>query len=168
MLAQTNIPGYDRSMANLEEREMRVWRAFLGVHSRVIPLLDSELAREMNLNLSQYEVLLWLNDAPGASMRMSELAAKIVLSPSGVTRAVDQLERRGLVERKICDSDRRGYLAALTREGRSQLRRASNTHVRGIREHFTGKLTERQMDQLADLLEVVGSEVAAPPCDIAS
>lgn len=155
-------------MANLDGREMRAWRAFLGVHSRVIPLLDTELAREMNLSLSQYEVLLWLNGAPGNSMRMSELAAKVVLSPSGVTRAVDQLERRGLVQRKVCDSDRRGYLATVTREGKSQLRRASNTHVRGIREHFTDKLSTQQLDQLADLLEVVGSEVAAPPCDVAS
>lgn len=155
-------------MAKLEEREMRAWRAFLGVHSRVIPVLDTELAREMGLSLSQYEVLLWLNEAPGNSMRMSELATKVVLSPSGVTRAVDQLERRGLVERKVCDSDRRGYLAMVTREGKSQLRRASTTHIRGIREHFTDRLDAAQLDQLAELLETVGSEVAAPPCDIAS
>lgn len=155
-------------MAKLEQREMRAWRAFLGVHSRVIPVLDTELAREMGLSLSQYEVLLWLNEAPGNSMRMSELAAKVVLSPSGVTRAVDQLERRGLVERKVCDSDRRGYLAMVTRDGKSQLRRASNTHIRGIREHFTDRLDAAQLDQLAKLLETVGSEVAAPPCDIAS
>ena len=156
------------TMANLQEQEMRAWRAFLGVHSRVMPVLDAELVREMGLGLSQYEVLLWLNEAPGKSMRMSELAAKILLSPSGVTRAVDQLERRGLVERKVCDSDRRGYLAVLTREGKTQLKRASNTHVRGIREHFTDRLSARQLDQLAELLEAIGSEVAAPPCDIAS
>lgn len=155
-------------MATLEQTETRAWRAFLSAHSRVLPILDTELVREMGLNLSQYEVLLWLNDAPDRSMRMSELATKVVLSPSGLTRAVDQLERRGLVERRVCDSDRRGFLATLTRAGRTQLRRAATTHVRGIREHFTGRLTELELTQLASLLEKVTDEVLAPPCDVAS
>lgn len=153
--------------AQLEAIEMRTWRAFLGAHSRVVPTLDEELAREMGLSLSQYEVLLWLHDAPGRAMRMTELAECVIMSPSGVTRAVDHLERRGFVERKVCSSDRRGFLAVLTKEGRAQLRRASKVHVRGIREHFTEKLTPAQLEQLSMLLELVGS-VEAPPCDIAS
>lgn len=155
-------------MASLEETENRAWRAFLLAHTKVIPILDAELAREMGLNLSQYEVLLWLHDAPDHSLRMSELAAKVVLSPSGITRAVDQLERRGFVERRVCDSDRRGYLAVLTGGGKAELQRASSVHVRGIREHFTGRLDEEQLAQLATLLELVSSGVQAPPCDIAS
>ena len=155
-------------MATLETTETRAWRAFLSAHTKVLPILDAELVREMGLNLSQYEVLLWLNDAKDHSMRMSELATKVVLSPSGLTRAVDQLERRGLVVRRVCDSDRRGYLATLTRAGKVHLRRASNTHVRGIREHFTGRLTEIELVQLASLLEKVTAEVQAPPCDVAS
>ena len=146
---------------------MRTWRAFVGAHSRVVPILDDELAREMGLSLTQYEVLLWLHDAPGGAMRMSELAERAIMSPSGATRAVDQLQRRGFVERKVCASDRRGFLAVLTKEGRTQLRRASKVHIRGIREHFTEKLTPTQLEQLSTLLEAVGS-VDAPPCDIAS
>lgn len=155
-------------MARLEGAETRAWRAFLSTHTKILPTLDAELAREMGLNLSQYEVLLWLNDAEGNCLRMSELAAKVVLSPSGLTRAVDQLERRGFVERRVSDSDRRAYLATLTELGKAQLRRASDTHIRGIREHFTSKLNEQQLDQLSSLLELVASEVAAPPCDVAS
>jgi DNA-binding MarR family transcriptional regulator len=130
-------------------------------------MLDQELTRAMGLNLSQYEVLLRLADAPGGAMRMTELAQTVIMSPSGVTRAVDQLERRGLVARKVCSSDRRGFLAVLTREGRIHLRRASKVHVRGIREHLTEKLTPAQLAQLADLLEIVGS-LDAPACDVAS
>ena len=146
---------------------MRTWRAFVGAHSRVVPILDDELAREIGLSLTQYEVLLWLQDSPGGSMRMSELAERVIMSPSGVTRAIDHLQRRGLVERKVCSSDRRGFLAVVTKEGRTQLRRASKIHIRGIREHFTDKLTPTQLEQLSSILETVGS-VDAPPCDIAS
>jgi DNA-binding MarR family transcriptional regulator len=99
---------------------------------------------------------------------MSDLAAQVVMSPSGITRAVDQLERRGFVERRVCSSDRRGFLASLTTEGKAQLRRASAVHVRGIRAHFTDKLTQEQLAQLASLLELIASEVDAPPCDVAS
>jgi DNA-binding MarR family transcriptional regulator len=121
----------------------------------------------MGLTLSQYEVLLRLNDAEHNAMRMTQLAAEVVLSPSGITRAVDQLERRGFVERKVCSSDRRGFLAVLTKEGKAQLRRASSVHVRGIREHFTSKLTPAQLAELAALLETTGV-LDAPPCDVAS
>lgn len=155
-------------MTKLDPVETKAWRAFLGTHSRLIPVLDQELAREMGLNLSQYEVLLRLNTEPNHAMRMSELAAQVVMSPSGVTRAVDQLERRGLVERRVCSSDRRGFLAVLTDMGEAGLKRASTTHIRGIREHFTQRLTKEQLVQLASLLEQVGGDLSVPPCDVAS
>ena len=155
-------------MPKLDELETRAWRAFLLAHARLVPTLDQELAHEMGLNLSQYEILLWLNDAPDKALRMSDLATKVILSPSGITRAVDQLERRGYVERQVCSSDRRGYLATLTTEGKARLRRASATHVRGIREHFTTRLSSEQLQQLASLLETLGGTDVAPPCDIAS
>ena len=155
-------------MARLDDAETRAWRAFLSTQTRILPTLDAELTREMRMNLSQYEVLLWLNDADGNCLRMSDLATKVVLSPSGLTRAVDQLERRGFVERRVSDTDRRAYLATLTEQGKAQLRRASETHVRGIREHLTSKLSEHQLHQLASLLELISSEVAVPPCDVAS
>jgi DNA-binding MarR family transcriptional regulator len=63
---------------------------------------------------------------------MSDLASRVVLSPSGVTRAVDQLERKGLVERCVFEGDKRGYLATLTAEGRDLLRRATVHMCRGF------------------------------------
>jgi DNA-binding MarR family transcriptional regulator len=154
-------------MAQLDDLEMRAWRAFLGAHSRLVPTLDHELAREMGLNLSQYEVLLRLDGSDGGAMRMAELATEVILSPSGITRAVDLLERRGLVQRRVCQSDRRGFLAVLTDEGKTQLRRASTVHVRGIKEHFTDKMSRAQLAQLAELLETTGA-LGMPPCEVAS
>jgi DNA-binding MarR family transcriptional regulator len=155
-------------MAQLDELEMKAWRAFIGAQSRLLPTLDQELAREMGMSLSQYEVLLRLNDAEHGAIRMSELATEVVLSPSGITRVVDQLERRGFVERKVCESDRRGFLAVLTKDGKAQLRRASVVHMRGVKEHFTDKMTRAQLAQLALLLEAAGVLDDAPPCDVAS
>jgi DNA-binding MarR family transcriptional regulator len=140
----------------LDDLELRAWRGFLSLHSRLVRDLDQELADEASLRLNQYEVLLRLKQAPDEAMRMSELAAKVYLSPSGVSRAVDQLERRGLVERRICASDRRGYLAVLTEKGRARLRAAANIHVRGIKDHFTSKMSRDELNELAGLLETIG------------
>ena len=61
-------------MATLAAAETRAWRAFLSTHTKIFPTLDSELVREMGLSLSQYEVLLWLNDADGHCLRMGSEA----------------------------------------------------------------------------------------------
>lgn len=98
-------------------------------------------------------------------LRMSDLASRVVLSPSGVTRAVDQLERKGLVERCVFEGDKRGYLATLTPEGRALLRRATNVHVRGVREHFLKHLSRTELEHLATSLEAVldGEGSPLPP-----
>lgn len=140
----------------LDDLELRAWRSFLSLHSRIVRDLDQELTDEASLRLNQYEVLLRLKQAPDGAMRMSELAGKVYLSPSGVSRAVDQLERRGLVERRVCASDRRGFLAVLTEKGQTRLRAAAKVHVRGIKDHFTSKMSRTELDELACLLELIG------------
>ncbi|MEA2522308.1 MAG: hypothetical protein QOI81_1954, partial [Actinomycetota bacterium] len=103
----------------------------------------------------QFEVLAWLARAGRRGLRMSELASRVVLSPSGVTRAVDQLERRGLVERCVFEGDRRGSLASLTSDGRSLLRKAANDHVLGLREHFFKHLSRSELEHLTTALEAI-------------
>jgi DNA-binding MarR family transcriptional regulator len=120
--------------------------------------LDDELAADQGLRLNQYEVLLRLNRAPDKSLRMSDLARMVLLSPSGITRTVDQLERRGFVERRVCPTDRRGFLAVLTPEGKARLRAATKVHVAGIRELFCSHLTPKELEGLAAALESI-----APP-----
>jgi len=117
------------------------------------------------LNLNQFEVLTWLRRAGERGLRMSDLASRIVLSPSGVTRAVDQLERKGLVERCVFESDKRGYLASLTTEGRALLRKATTVHLEGLREHFLNHLNRTELKQLAIALEAVldGEGSPMPP-----
>jgi DNA-binding MarR family transcriptional regulator len=149
----------------LDELESHAWRAFLYGYSRVIPTLDQELASSQGLSLNRYEVLTWLARAGRRGLRMSDLASRVVLSPSGVTRAVDELERKGLVERCVFEGDRRGYLVTLTAEGRALLRTATNVHLHGVREHFLKHLSRTDLEHLATALELVleGEGSPLPP-----
>jgi DNA-binding MarR family transcriptional regulator len=139
----------------LSETELRAWQALLHAHHDLTRALDAELRAEHGLSFGDYDVLLRLARAPGRSLRMTELAERVMLSPSGLTRLVDQLERDGLVKRRRTDEDARVVLAHLTERGREVIRQASRTHLRGIRQHFTGRLSDAQLRNLASALEVV-------------
>jgi len=136
----------------LSEGELRAWQAFLRTHRSVTGTLDAELIREQRLPLGSYEVLLILSRAPNRALRMSDVAGMSMLSRSGMTRLVDRLESEGLVERMTCDSDGRGVYAVLTDAGFDRLRTASRTHLRGVRDHFTSRLSPDELDELSRLL----------------
>jgi DNA-binding MarR family transcriptional regulator len=155
----------ERGDERLDELQFRAWRAFLYAYATVVPTLDRELVGAQGLNLNQFEVLTWLRRAGEHGLRMSDLASRIVLSPSGVTRAVDQLERKGLVERCVFEGDKRGYLATLTPEGRAYLRKATVVHLRGLREHFLNHLSRTELEHLAAALGAVldGEGSPLPP-----
>ncbi len=135
----------------LSERELAAWRGLLEVHSATIAQLDAELEQEHGLPLSSYEVLLHLHDAPDCALRMGQLAERLFLSRSGLTRLIDRLAKAGLVERVECESDRRGSYGRLTAEGRARFEAARPTHLRGVREHFLSKLSGADLDQLAGI-----------------
>jgi DNA-binding MarR family transcriptional regulator len=139
--------------SKLTDTEMRAWQALLHTYHQVIRKLDRELREEHDLPLAAYDVLLRLTRAPSRALRMSDLAERVMLSPSGVTRLVDRLVAKGLVERRTDHEDGRVALAYLTDEGLGQLRRAARTHLRGIREHFTGRMGETQLRDIASALE---------------
>lgn len=145
---------------SLEPGEMRAWRAFLGAHAVVTRRLEAELATQANLPLAHYDVLVQLAFAPERRLRMHELAARVLLSRSGVTRLVDRLESEGLVRRATCASDARGAFASLTDAGLARLRDATPVHLDGVRRHFADLLRPAEIDQFATLLErlAAGSE----------
>jgi DNA-binding MarR family transcriptional regulator len=151
----------------LTQPEMRAWKALIQVTTGVMATLDGELRAEHGLSLGDYEVLVHISEAPENSIRMTDLAESLNLSPSGITRRIDGLVRDGYVERKRCPSDRRGSNAVLTEKGLLRLREAAPTHVRGVRSHFIDQLTERQLANLASALSAVeiDREAAAGGCD---
>jgi DNA-binding MarR family transcriptional regulator len=139
----------------LTDTEMRAWQALLHAHHQVIRKLDLELREEHDLPLAAYDVLLRLARSTSRSLRMTDLAERVMLSPSGLTRLVDRLVAKGLVRRQRDPADARVALACLTEEGLRQLRRAAKTHLRGIREHFTGRLSEAQLRNVASGLQSI-------------
>jgi DNA-binding MarR family transcriptional regulator len=136
----------------LTEPEMRAWRGLVHSTTGLLAVLDNELQAEHGLSLGDYEVLVHLSEAPDQAIRMSELALTLHLSPSGITRRIDGLVKSGLVERRRCPSDRRGSNAVLTPLGVKTLGAAAPTHLRGVREYFVDRLSERQLAQLAAAL----------------
>jgi DNA-binding MarR family transcriptional regulator len=135
----------------LTDRELAAWRGMLETHSRLVAELDAELEREHGLPLSSYEVLMYLADSEEGKLRMSELANRLLLSRSGITRLVDRLERQGLIARERCSDDGRGYFAALTERGRELLARVRPAHLAGVHRHFLDHLSADEIDTLGAL-----------------
>jgi DNA-binding MarR family transcriptional regulator len=145
----------------LDELELEAWQALLHAHALLTSTLDAELQREHELTLGEYDILLRLARASGRRLRMSDLAQRVMVPPSSLTRVVDRLVARGLVSRERSGEDNRVVHAALTDMGRRRLRRAARTHLRGIREHFSGRLSDDQLHAVADgLREICGPHEA--------
>ncbi len=137
----------------LTPADLTAWRTFLRAHATVVRRLEAELVAEHDLPLASYDVLVQLSEATDRRLRMTELADRVLLSRSGLTRLADRLEREGLIERKACPSDARGTLAVLTPAGLARLRAAWPTHRRGVAEHVTGRLSAAELVQLSELLD---------------
>ncbi|HLM31739.1 MAG TPA: MarR family transcriptional regulator [Solirubrobacterales bacterium] len=135
----------------LSDRELAAWKGMLEVHAVLVAQLDRELERDHGLPLTSYEVLMYLGDADREKLRMSELADRLLLSRSGITRLVDRLVRQGLIVRERCADDRRGYYAQLTDAGRAKLGPARRAHLAGVRQHFLDRLDSEQIDGLGEI-----------------
>jgi len=146
----------------LTEQQLVAWRRFLRAHALVTRRLESDLLAEQQLPLASYDVLVQLVEAPQHRLRMSELAEKVLLSRSGLTRLVDRLEREGLVSREPCEDDARGLFTVMTAAGYERLRGATGTHLRGVAEHGMGRLDDDQARQLSALLAQMLGEPADP------
>lgn len=124
----------------LTREDVLAWRSFLTAHARITRQLEADLLAAHQLSLAAFDVFVQLSEAPGHCLRMTELAEAVLLSRSGLTRLVERLEKDGLVVRGRADGDGRGVTATLTPRGSEILRIASETHVRGIYEHFASRL----------------------------
>jgi DNA-binding MarR family transcriptional regulator len=133
----------------LQPTELAAWRGLLEVHARVTHALDAQMRTEHGLPVSSYEVLMFLADAPAHRLRMSEIADRVLLSRSGLTRLVDRLEQLGLVSRCGVETDGRGAYAQLTEAGLDQARTARRTHLEGVRTFFLDHLNADDHEALA-------------------
>lgn len=136
-------------MVDLADPRLVAWRLMLQTHRSLLPVLGEELAEVAGVPLQAYDVLLHLSEAPQRRMRLSALADRVLLSPSGLSRVVDRLEAGGLVERRPDPSDRRAAFAVLTDQGMEVLRCAAPAHLEGIARYFTDHLSEDEAETIA-------------------
>jgi DNA-binding MarR family transcriptional regulator len=142
-------------------RDLEAWVAFLRSHAAIIRELSAQLQREHGLTLNDYEVLLHLSHADGGMLRRVDLAERVLLTASGITRLLEGLEKAGFVCKRNCESDARVTYAMLTDAGAEKLRRASATHLRGVDELFLARYSGSELATLAELLSrlpVTGSD----------
>lgn len=126
-------------------------------------LLDGDMLEAHGLNITEYNVLMNLSEAPKRSLRMSELANYVAITDSGLTRVLDRLSRRGLVERVRAHDDGRGQIAVLTRAGLARLKKAWPSHLASVRYHILDHLEGLDLVALADALTNIASAELGPP-----
>jgi DNA-binding MarR family transcriptional regulator len=129
-----------------------VWRSFLRAHSVVVSELGRELERDADMPLAWYDVLLTLAQAPERRLRMAELADRVLLSRSGLTRLVDRIEKADLVRREPSRDDARGTYTVLLPAGLRRLRDAVPAHLAGVQRHWLAHFDDDELRTLGALL----------------
>jgi DNA-binding MarR family transcriptional regulator len=128
------------------------WRGILYANAKVLRLAEADLVARFGFPLSWLDVLAQLHDAPSNSLRIQELQAGSLFTPSGITRLVDRIEAAGLVRREPVVGDRRGVLVVLTPEGRLRHAEAFAAHIPLLEREFASRLTAEQHRAVADAL----------------
>jgi DNA-binding MarR family transcriptional regulator len=94
------------------------WRALVASHAAVTAALEHDLGERHGLGVTDFEVLERLAENSEHKFRVQELAESVHLSQSALSRLIGRLEQAGLVQRSLCDADRRGIYVCLTDAGR--------------------------------------------------
>lgn len=143
----------------LDQQEMTAWTTFLEASHLVARHVEQQLREQACLSHPQYEILVRLSEAPGGEMRMTELAAQVVTSKSGLTYQITRLEKAGLVQRHRCPTDDRGITAVITEEGKQKLRATAPDHVDLVRSSLIDMLDRGQLASLTEIMSVVVSRL---------
>lgn len=143
----------------LDDERLTVVGLLLEAHAGLTAILERRESEHRDVPAPGFGILLRLGRSPGHRLRMSDLAAQVALSPSGLTRAIDRLEAAGLVRRAVCPSDRRGSYAELTEQGRAHLDEMVPGHLADIEEHFTGLFSPTELARFTAALRKLRDHV---------
>ncbi|MDO3645752.1 MarR family winged helix-turn-helix transcriptional regulator [Nocardia mangyaensis] len=142
----------------LDAEEMRLWDRFLAAGALVDRAVEQQL-KAQGLSHTQYEVLVRLSAAPQGAMRMTDLAAALYTSKSGLTYQIGKLEHAGLVRRVDDATDVRGVNAVLTEAGHAKLVAVAPGHVELVRRVFVDVLDPVQRAAIADGLSQIADRL---------
>jgi DNA-binding MarR family transcriptional regulator len=142
----------------LSDAEQSAWRAYLAANRLLTVQLEKGLQLH-GLSSSDYEVLVWLSEAPGQRLRMWELAKGTVLEKSRLSHQITRMERAGLVRRESCTGDRRGQFAVLTDFGWETIQRVAPSHVEHVRKSFIDRLNTDQVQMLTEIFAPMAEDL---------
>ena len=143
--------------------EMRAWAALLETTAIVQHAADRRLRTSVGLSAAQFEILARIHEGPSDGLRMTEIADRLVVSPSGLTYQVTQLVERGLVERGASASDERVVLARITDSGRTLVEHGVPEYVDVVTSMLLDHLPAADLITLADILEGVREQLRSAP-----
>src|SRR5437899_3910766 len=145
---------FDRLVANElpGRRGLEAWRSLLRAHATLLRQLDTDLEKKTGLALADFDVLAQLALA-GGELRMTDLAARALISRSGMTRRVARLVDEGLVRRADTDADGRGVVVVLTDAGMARLTEATPVHLRGVSDLFVARLNQKELAVLKSVMD---------------
>jgi DNA-binding MarR family transcriptional regulator len=139
-------------LSTQESRAVDAWIRLLRGHAGMRRTVSAQLQSDHGLTVNEYEALLLLSRAENQHMRRVDLADSLQLTPSGVTRLLDGLRGRGLVDKAECPGDARVTYAVLADAGREKLREASCSHMAAIRALFEERYSPPEIETLVELL----------------
>lgn len=154
----------------LDDHQQRVWRLWLEVSTTLPAILNRQLSRDSQLSVQDFEVLVRLSETDGGEMRVVALAERMRWERSRLSHHLTRMEKRGLIERRVCCSDGRGAIIHLTNPGMAALRQAAPGHAALVRRIVFGGLNRGHLDELEAFLSRIRQSLAkednANPADL--
>lgn len=139
----------------LDEHEQAAWRGFMSMHASVNAELARRLAIDSSLSYQDYEVLVVLTDQSDGERRVLELAEQLGWEKSRLSHHVTRMADRGLLTKRPCETDGRGFVVSVSAKGRREIEKAAPGHVEAVRELFIDRLEPDQIDALVAMTERV-------------
>jgi DNA-binding MarR family transcriptional regulator len=146
----------------LTDDEQRAWRGLVQMTSRLDARLNRELQQSSGVSLADYDVLVLLTEAPEGRLRMFELMEDLHWEQSRLSHHIARMQRRGLVAREECTTDRRGAFVVLTDAGRDAIEKAAPAHVDLVRRLVFDGLSAEKVATLESFVRRVLSRLSEP------
>ncbi|MEA2474716.1 MAG: hypothetical protein QOE06_2631 [Thermoleophilaceae bacterium] len=142
---------------NPTQLKLDALRSLLRARTTLVERLETALRADDLPPLAWYDVLCALDEAPGDGLRPRDLGFAVALTPSGLTRLLDRISAAGMVDRKSCPSDRRGYVVLLTKSGAETLEMMRPVYLHELGLAFASLLSDDEAKQLSEVLDRVSA-----------
>ena len=146
--------------------EWATWRTFSSMRRQLDLALERQLQQQAGISGADYSVLITLFEAPDRKLRANELGAALAWEKSRVSHQVSRMEKRGLVERRECDTDLRGTWVGMTADGRRAVLSAMRDHGESLRRFFFDALTPDELAAIQSASTKVLDVVMPANCEV--